>query len=120
MMVRVYEDQVLSMKCVYEWKSREIISDSPRSGRLATSVSDENFEKFPRAPHHSKWRHRWVGVKGSSRNGRHFPTCPSARHFRMVREDTGSPTEDTICAWMAADEAVGCTRAFITMRCSSG
>ncbi|GFV08411.1 uncharacterized protein TNCV_328451 [Trichonephila clavipes] len=31
----------------------------------------------------------------------------------MVREDTGGPTENAIRAWMAADEAVGCTRAFL-------
>ncbi|GFU47814.1 uncharacterized protein TNCV_4465541 [Trichonephila clavipes] len=24
--------------------------------------------QFPRARHHSKWRHQWVGVKGSTRN----------------------------------------------------
>ncbi|GFV09780.1 uncharacterized protein TNCV_2598351 [Trichonephila clavipes] len=86
---------------------------------LTTTWFHSTAVQFPRAPHHSKRMHRWVGVKGSSRNGRHFPTYPSTRHFRMVREDTGSPSEDTICAWMAADEAVGCTRAFITMRWSS-
>ncbi|GFY18437.1 uncharacterized protein TNCV_2396651 [Trichonephila clavipes] len=26
---------------------------------------------------------RWVGVKGSTRNGRHNPKCPSSRHLRM-------------------------------------
>ncbi|GFU24539.1 uncharacterized protein TNCV_2264911 [Trichonephila clavipes] len=33
----------------------------------------------------------------------------------MVREDTGAPSEGAISAWMAADEAVGCTRAFLIM-----
>ncbi|GFY23170.1 transposable element Tcb2 transposase [Trichonephila clavipes] len=33
----------------------------------------------------------------------------------MVREDTDTPNEGTTNAWMAADEAVGCTRAFLTM-----
>ncbi|GFX25419.1 HTH_Tnp_Tc3_2 domain-containing protein [Trichonephila clavipes] len=33
----------------------------------------------------------------------------------MVRENTGAPSEGATCAWMAADEAVGCTRAFLTM-----
>ncbi|GFV58509.1 uncharacterized protein TNCV_1055131 [Trichonephila clavipes] len=33
----------------------------------------------------------------------------------MAREDTGIPSEDAICAWVAADEAVGCMRAFLTM-----
>ncbi|GFT25306.1 uncharacterized protein TNCV_181561 [Trichonephila clavipes] len=37
----------------------------------------------------------------------------------MVRKDTGAPTEEAICAWMAADEAVSCTRAFLTMWRSS-
>ncbi|GFY15308.1 hypothetical protein TNCV_1571191 [Trichonephila clavipes] len=50
MLVRVHEDQALSMKCVYEWfthfrESREIVSDKTRSGRPATSISDENIEK---------------------------------------------------------------------------
>ncbi|GFT53786.1 uncharacterized protein TNCV_741261 [Trichonephila clavipes] len=44
--------------------------------------------EFPRARHHSKRRCRWVGVKGSTRNGRCDPKCPSARRLRMVREDT--------------------------------
>ncbi|GFX08355.1 uncharacterized protein TNCV_3268441 [Trichonephila clavipes] len=38
-----------------------------------------------------------------------------ARHLRMVREDTGVLSEGATCAWMAADEAVGCPRAFLTM-----
>ncbi|GFS57067.1 transposable element Tcb1 transposase [Trichonephila clavipes] len=38
---------------------------------------------------------------------------------RMVREDTGAPSEGATCAWMAVDEAVGCTRAFLTMWRSS-
>ncbi|GFT36277.1 uncharacterized protein TNCV_3464501 [Trichonephila clavipes] len=75
--------------------------------------------QIPRAWLHSKCRRRWVGVKGSTRNGHHDPKCPSVRHFRMVREDTGAPKEGAICAWMAANEAVGCTRAFLTMRRSS-
>ncbi|GFV35459.1 uncharacterized protein TNCV_3204911 [Trichonephila clavipes] len=54
--------------------------------------------QFPRARHHSKWRRRWVGVKGSTHNGRHDPKCPSARCLRMVREDTGTPSEGFICA----------------------
>ncbi|GFV37632.1 uncharacterized protein TNCV_2687881 [Trichonephila clavipes] len=39
--------------------------------------------------------------------------------FRMVREDTGAPNEGSTCALMVADEAVGCTRAFLTMWRSS-
>ncbi|GFW80005.1 uncharacterized protein TNCV_984141 [Trichonephila clavipes] len=45
--------------------------------------------QFPRTRHHSKRRRRWMGVKGSTRNGWRDPKCPSARHLRMVREDTG-------------------------------
>ncbi|GFV25922.1 uncharacterized protein TNCV_2920331 [Trichonephila clavipes] len=66
-----------------------------------------------------KRRRRWVGVKGSTRNGRRDPKCPSARRLRMVREDTGAPSEGATGAWMAANEAVGCTRAFLTMWQSS-
>ncbi|GFX81156.1 uncharacterized protein TNCV_1911481 [Trichonephila clavipes] len=33
-------------------------------------------------------RRRWMGVKGSTRNGCLDPKCPSARRLRMVREDT--------------------------------
>ncbi|GFW52192.1 uncharacterized protein TNCV_2426391 [Trichonephila clavipes] len=75
--------------------------------------------QFPRAWHYSKRRHRWVNIKGSTRHGRHDPIRPSARRLRMVREDTGAPSAGATCAWMAADEAVGCTRAFLTMWRSS-
>ncbi|GFU18880.1 uncharacterized protein TNCV_1086091 [Trichonephila clavipes] len=37
----------------------------------------------------------------------------------MVREDTGVPSEGATCAWMAANEAVGCARTFLTMWRSS-
>ncbi|GFV23646.1 uncharacterized protein TNCV_149131 [Trichonephila clavipes] len=33
----------------------------------------------------------------------------------MVRQDTGAPSGGATSAWMAADEAVGCTSAFLTM-----
>ncbi|GFT70567.1 uncharacterized protein TNCV_1133241 [Trichonephila clavipes] len=33
----------------------------------------------------------------------------------MVREDTRAPSEGATCASMAAVEAVGCTRAILTM-----
>ncbi|GFV01943.1 uncharacterized protein TNCV_4978941 [Trichonephila clavipes] len=72
--------------------------------------------QFPRARHHSKRRRRWMGVKGSTLNGRRSPKCPSARRLRMVREDTGAPNEGATCAWLADDEAVGCTRVFLMMR----
>ncbi|GFT51918.1 uncharacterized protein TNCV_1226361 [Trichonephila clavipes] len=62
---------------------------------------------------------RWVGVKVSTFNARRDPKCPLARHLRMVRENTGVPNEGAICAWIAADETVGCTRTFLTMWRSS-
>ncbi|GFW65171.1 uncharacterized protein TNCV_394371 [Trichonephila clavipes] len=34
-------------------------------------------------------------------------------------EDTGAPIEGATCAWMAVDESVGCTRAYLTMWWSS-
>ncbi|GFT95884.1 uncharacterized protein TNCV_312231 [Trichonephila clavipes] len=74
--------------------------------------------QFPRAWHHSKRMHRCMDVKDSTRNGYRDPKCPSARRLRMVRKDTGAPNK-AICAWMATDEAVGCTRTFLTMWQSS-
>ncbi|GFV93139.1 uncharacterized protein TNCV_2552301 [Trichonephila clavipes] len=68
-----------------------------------------------RAFHHSKRRRRWVGVKGSTRNWRRDPQSPLAKRLRMVREDTRASSEGATCAWMAADETVVCTRAFLTM-----
>ncbi|GFU08992.1 uncharacterized protein TNCV_1318641 [Trichonephila clavipes] len=68
---------------------------------------------------HSKRRRRWMGVKGSTRLGCRDPKCPSARRLRMVREDTVAFSEGAVYAWMAAEEAVGCTRAFLTMWWSS-
>ncbi|GFV76720.1 uncharacterized protein TNCV_4729401 [Trichonephila clavipes] len=43
------------------------------------------------------------------------PKCPSTRRLRMVREDTGAPSEGATCSRIAADEVVGSTRAFLTM-----
>ncbi|GFW60905.1 uncharacterized protein TNCV_4871161 [Trichonephila clavipes] len=101
--------------------ARELSSDT---GQALTSAvpSDRRKDKscdFPRAWHHSKRRRRWVVVKDSTRNGCRDPICPSARRLRMVREDTGVSHEGATSAWMAADEAVGCTRAFLTMWRSS-
>ncbi|GFW07644.1 hypothetical protein TNCV_3917771 [Trichonephila clavipes] len=55
------------------------------------------------------------GVKGSTSNKRHNPKCPTARRHHMVQEDTRAPSEGATCAWMAANEAVNCTCAFLTM-----
>ncbi|GFV73064.1 uncharacterized protein TNCV_299011 [Trichonephila clavipes] len=69
--------------------------------------------QLPRARHHSKRRLRWVGVKGSTRNGCRDPKYPSARRLRTVGEDRGAPSEGANCSWVAADEAAGCTLAFL-------
>ncbi|GFX10562.1 uncharacterized protein TNCV_2583831 [Trichonephila clavipes] len=92
--------------------------------RWAVMVPRYNTKRdrvFPvsRPRHHSKQRRQWLGVKRSTRNGRHDSKCPSARCLRMVREDTGAPNEGATCASMADDEAVDCTRAFLTMWRSS-
>ncbi|GFW88750.1 uncharacterized protein TNCV_4972431 [Trichonephila clavipes] len=66
------------------------------------------YFQFPRVWHHSKRWRQWAGVKGgTTRNGHSDPKCPSARHLRMVLEDTVGPREGATCAWMVADEAVG-------------
>ncbi|GFV53880.1 uncharacterized protein TNCV_166471 [Trichonephila clavipes] len=71
--------------------------------------------QFPRSWHHTKRRRRYLDFKGSIRNGHRDPKCPSARCLRMVREDTGTPSEGATCTCMVTDEAVGCMRAFVTM-----
>ncbi|GFW76305.1 uncharacterized protein TNCV_1580841 [Trichonephila clavipes] len=81
---------------------------------LKTTWFHSTAFQFPRARFHSKWRRRLVGVNCSTRNGLRDPKCPSARHLRMVREDTGDSSESAACAWMADDEVVGFTRAFLT------
>ncbi|GFW83797.1 uncharacterized protein TNCV_669101 [Trichonephila clavipes] len=43
----------------------------------------------------------------------------SAMRIRMAREDTWNPSEGGTFSWMTADEAVGCTHAFLTMWISS-
>ncbi|GFW98100.1 uncharacterized protein TNCV_2491561 [Trichonephila clavipes] len=116
---------------VCRYKANAGLKRSPRSLHTRTRLSsllrlnlDSSLKttwfhsaafQFPRTRHHSKRRLLWVGVKGSPRNGRRDPKCPSARRLRMVREDTGPPSESATYAWMAADEAVGCMRAFLTM-----
>ncbi|PRD25307.1 UNVERIFIED_CONTAM: hypothetical protein NCL1_41289 [Trichonephila clavipes] len=80
---------------------------------LKTTWFHSTAVQFPRARHHSKRRRRWVGVKGSSRNGPRDPKCFSARCLRMVREDIGAPSEGATCAWMVVNEAVSCARVFL-------
>ncbi|GFU28096.1 uncharacterized protein TNCV_3154071 [Trichonephila clavipes] len=87
---------------------------------LKTTLFHFASVQFPRAWHHSKRRNQWEGsVKGSILNGCRDLKCPSARRLRMVREDTGDPSEGATCAWMVADDAVSCTRVFLTMWRSS-
>ncbi|GFT09871.1 uncharacterized protein TNCV_416391 [Trichonephila clavipes] len=86
---------------------------------LKTTWFHSTVVQFHRAWHHSKRRRRWVGVKRSTRNGRRDPKYPLAVRLCMVREDTGAPNEGATCDWMAADKAVGCTRAFLKMSWSS-
>ncbi|GFU84960.1 HTH_48 domain-containing protein [Trichonephila clavipes] len=50
MLVRVHEDQTLSVKCAYEWffrfrEGRECVSEKTHSGKPVTSVSVESIEK---------------------------------------------------------------------------
>ncbi|GFV63608.1 uncharacterized protein TNCV_626031 [Trichonephila clavipes] len=75
--------------------------------------------QFPRERHHSKRRRRRVGVKAAHVMSATIPNVLRPGRLRMVREDTGTPNEGATCAWMAADEAVGCTRAFLTIWRSS-
>ncbi|GFX52160.1 uncharacterized protein TNCV_548191 [Trichonephila clavipes] len=86
---------------------------------LKTTWFHSTAVQFHRARHHSKRKHRWVGVKGSTRNGRRDPKCPSARRFCMVPEDTGAQSNGATCSWMAADEAVIYTHVFLSMWWSS-
>ncbi|GFX93603.1 uncharacterized protein TNCV_1587801 [Trichonephila clavipes] len=92
---------------------------SPKSSRVVEQC-DVNIHslhsaavQFPRPWHHSKWRRRWMGFKGSRRNRRRDPKYPSARRLRRVREYTGAPSEGATCAWMAVNEAVGCRVHFL-------
>ncbi|GFX74404.1 uncharacterized protein TNCV_3453521 [Trichonephila clavipes] len=42
-------------------------------------------------------------------------SCATPLHTEASMEDTRVPSEGATYAWMAADEAVGCTRAFLMM-----
>ncbi|GFX78029.1 uncharacterized protein TNCV_971831 [Trichonephila clavipes] len=84
-------------------KAKEGLRHSPRglhtrtrlssllSLNLDSSLKTTRFHsasvQFPRARHHSKRRLPWVDIKGSTRNGRHDPKCPSFRR-RMGRLKT--------------------------------
>ncbi|GFV97884.1 uncharacterized protein TNCV_2021991 [Trichonephila clavipes] len=98
--------------------TRTRLSSLPRlnlDSSLKTTWFHSAAVQLPRVRNHSKRMRRWMGVKGSTCNGHRDPKCPSARRLRMFREDTVSPGEGATCAGMAADKAVVCTRAFLTM-----
>ncbi|GFX01711.1 uncharacterized protein TNCV_4279911 [Trichonephila clavipes] len=86
---------------------------------LSTTWFRSTAVQIPRARHNSKRRRRRVGIKVSTGNGHFDRKCSSVRRLRMVREDTGPSIKGATCAWMAAEEAVGSTLAFITMIQSS-
>ncbi|GFV56486.1 uncharacterized protein TNCV_2276241 [Trichonephila clavipes] len=60
------------------------------------------------------WASRAAHVTGAA-----IPNVLQPGAFVWFREDTGAPSEDATCAWMSADEAVGCTRVFLMMWRSS-
>ncbi|GFW37750.1 uncharacterized protein TNCV_4629551 [Trichonephila clavipes] len=84
-----------AVRAVCHFKAKEGSRPSPRGLNTQTRMSSllrlnlnsslkttwfhSAAVQFPRAWHHSKWRRRCVGVKGSTRNGRHDPKCPSAQ-----------------------------------------
>ncbi|XP_032676163.1 protein GVQW3-like [Odontomachus brunneus] len=50
MLQKTYGDSALSKTCAYEWykafkEGREVVEDLPRSGRLSTSLTEDNIEK---------------------------------------------------------------------------
>ncbi|GFV93160.1 uncharacterized protein TNCV_572991 [Trichonephila clavipes] len=96
-----------------------VITAEIESGFVLVTWFHSAAVQFPHAWHHSERRCRWVDVKGSTRNGHRDPKCLSTMRLRMIRENTGASSEGATCAWMAADEAVCSTHAFLTMWWSS-
>ncbi|KFM75203.1 hypothetical protein X975_05332, partial [Stegodyphus mimosarum] len=79
--------------------TRTRLSSLPRlnlDSSLKTTWFHFAAAQFPRARHHSKRRRRWVGIKDSTRYGCRDTNCSSAGCLRMVREDTGAPSEDPL------------------------
>ena len=53
MLMKVYGQEAVSKKCVYEWFKRfadgkEDVKDEPRSGRSTTSTTPDNVERVRR------------------------------------------------------------------------
>ncbi|GFT95351.1 uncharacterized protein TNCV_3326341 [Trichonephila clavipes] len=114
--VKQMQDLRRSPRCLHTRTRLSLLLRLNQDLSLKTTWFHSAAVQLHRAWHHSKRRRRSVGVKGSTRNGRSYPKCPRTRILRMVRVDTGAPTEGaTTCAWMTADEAVGCTCAFLMM-----
>ncbi|GFU94930.1 hypothetical protein TNCV_1413101 [Trichonephila clavipes] len=100
-------------------------------GRIAQSIDERSISKTAATvtQYDASLPQINLGVQGETQVGHHTviektivgrdPKCPSTSRLRMVREDTGTPTEGSTCAWMAADEEDGCTGAFLTMWWSS-
>ncbi|GFV23851.1 uncharacterized protein TNCV_960451 [Trichonephila clavipes] len=91
---------------VFRYKAKAGLKRSPK-GRPGSIPLQSSFLVCGTTPNGD--------VKGSTRHGCLDPKCPSARCLRMVLEDTGAPSQGSICAWIVTDEAVGCRRAFLTM-----
>ncbi|GFV16113.1 uncharacterized protein TNCV_3378771 [Trichonephila clavipes] len=68
---------------------------TPAVGAVYRCKAKAGLRRSPRG-----WR-RWMGVKGSTHNGRRDPKCLSAKRHHMVREDTWAPSEGATFAWMA-------------------
>ncbi|GFT72518.1 uncharacterized protein TNCV_973841 [Trichonephila clavipes] len=82
------------MTPTYSRSQSEVQGDLHRlnlDSSLKTTWFHSATVQFPHARNHSKRWRRWVGVKGSTRNGHRDPKCPSDRPLRMVREDTEPP-----------------------------
>ncbi|GFY19759.1 hypothetical protein TNCV_4649311 [Trichonephila clavipes] len=98
-LVRVYEDQTLSIEYAYEWFTRfreggECVTGNSRNGRQAISVSDENIEK--------------CYSQQKSDTGRWWTPAPPACHPRKDKEAKGKK-EKKIQAKLKRILPPGCT-----------
>ncbi|GFW82691.1 uncharacterized protein TNCV_3492631 [Trichonephila clavipes] len=65
--------------------------------------------KSRRARRHSKWRCRWLGVKGRTRNGCHDTKISFGQAVCGGSRRHGAPSKGATCIWTAVNEAVGYT-----------
>ncbi|GFU46546.1 uncharacterized protein TNCV_3010551 [Trichonephila clavipes] len=103
-------------------KAKAGLRRSPRGLHTRTQLSSQlrlNLDLFHSALHSSFLLQNTTspnrGASGWASRAAHVKGTAIPRRLRMVREDTGTPSEGATCAWMAEDEAVGCTRAFLLM-----